>query len=310
MSAHNIFLIFDSHSRPSHPRGAGFTFNVSIDSTARTLAELLAVDSCLLADTGMQWQMQLLSNFSGHMFLSTPPEAGDGLAELSATVLESSLEILALRAELEELKSRNSSLIKDKKRLENKLNAETSLKKDKKNSRSSYVPPSESLVNQSSHAEDSITRTSETDSGYWSHDAQSPMAPIIYYSGEPVSPSAKDDQNPYTLDLTSGWNDVQRQNANVALQTQIEFEEEDRRLRAEHAELVAHSIQTIFKCSVCLDEHPEDYVARVDTCQHTFCRDCLRNFIISKLDEHRYPIFCPICTAEKTTDPGGEFRSV
>jgi hypothetical protein len=304
MSAHNIFLIFDSHPRPSHPHGVGFTFNSSIDSTARALTELFAVDSRLLADKGMQWEMQLLANFSGHMLLSIP-EAEDSFAELSVTVLESSLEILALRAEVEELKSRNLSLIKDKKLLENKLDdtfAKTSVKRDKRKSRSNYAAPSESLVHQGSYA---FASSSKTDSDYWSHDAQSPRSPVIYYSGEPFSPSTADDQDPSTLDSTS--DDVLRQSANVALQMQIQFEEEDRRLRAEHAELVAHSIQTIFKCSVCLDEHPEDYVASVDTCRHTFCRDCLRAFIISKLDEHCYPIFCPICTAEKTTVPAGEF---
>jgi len=39
-------------------------------------------------------------------------------------------------------------------------------------------------------------------------------------------------------------------------------------------------------------------VARVDNCNHAFCRECVRNYIVSKVDEHRFPIFCPICVAE------------
>ncbi|KAF4593021.1 hypothetical protein EYR38_008728 [Pleurotus pulmonarius] len=51
-----------------------------------------------------------------------------------------------------------------------------------------------------------------------------------------------------------------------------------------------------FSCSICLDDHPEDDVALIPSCEHSFCRDCLRSYITSKISEHRYPVFCPVCT--------------
>lgn len=60
-----------------------------------------------------------------------------------------------------------------------------------------------------------------------------------------------------------------------------------------------------FECGICLDEHPEDSVARIPQCQHSFCRDCLRGYIQSKLEEHRFPIFCPMCIAGRDNpEPG------
>jgi len=53
-----------------------------------------------------------------------------------------------------------------------------------------------------------------------------------------------------------------------------------------------------FFCCVCLEEHLEEVVARVEPCEHLFCRDSLRGYIGSKLDEHRFPIICPACVAE------------
>ncbi|KAG9224016.1 hypothetical protein CCMSSC00406_0004368 [Pleurotus cornucopiae] len=51
-----------------------------------------------------------------------------------------------------------------------------------------------------------------------------------------------------------------------------------------------------FSCSICLDDHSEDDVALIPSCEHSFCRDCLRSYITNKVSEHRYPVFCPVCT--------------
>src|SRR5271170_4665004 len=63
-----FFLIFDSHPRPSHPSGAAFILSSSVDVIASHLDGLLAVDARLLADSHMQWQAQLLAQYSGHVF--------------------------------------------------------------------------------------------------------------------------------------------------------------------------------------------------------------------------------------------------
>ncbi|KAH0838652.1 hypothetical protein J3R83DRAFT_6977 [Lanmaoa asiatica] len=99
--------------------------------------------------------------------------------------------------------------------------------------------------------------------------------------------------------------DLWIQTALAVSKLQNEYDLEDRRLRQEHADLARYT-QATFQCSICMDELPEDDVAKVDECAHMVCRSCLRMFVSSKIHEHRYPIFCPVCTidTERRAQPG------
>ena len=88
-----------------------------------------------------------------------------------------------------------------------------------------------------------------------------------------------------------------------AMRLQREFDEEDRALSAQRTKL-AQSSQRLFECSICMDEMPVDSIARIDTCGHAFCRECLRGHVAARLDEHRFPILCPTCTANKGKGKG------
>jgi len=112
----DVFVIFDSHSRPSHPDGAVFILNTSIHRTAARLKEIFPVDRRLLSDSDMQWQAQLLANYSGHIFVSKGTKQSP--AHFTQTVVESSLAILALRAEVSDLKLRLSILTSENERLQ------------------------------------------------------------------------------------------------------------------------------------------------------------------------------------------------
>jgi hypothetical protein len=83
------------------------------------------------------------------------------------------------------------------------------------------------------------------------------------------------------------------------MRLQGEFDEENRALSAQRSELV-ESGQGWFECGICMDEMmPVDSIAIIDSCGHTFCRDCLHGHVTARLDEHRFPILCPTCTASK-----------
>ncbi|KAF8185180.1 hypothetical protein BJ912DRAFT_973830 [Pholiota molesta] len=53
-----------------------------------------------------------------------------------------------------------------------------------------------------------------------------------------------------------------------------------------------------FECIICLETLERRHLARF-ACDHTFCRTCLKNHIISELTGHRYPIICPSCKIGK-----------
>lgn len=91
----------------------------------------------------------------------------------------------------------------------------------------------------------------------------------------------------------------------VAVQLQIHFDEENRELEQQMRDLQAIQPE-FFDCGVCFEKFQEDHIARVDPCGHAYCRDCLRGHAVSRIDEHRYPVLCPLCTADRTrTDPPG-----
>ncbi|KAL0953722.1 hypothetical protein HGRIS_004912 [Hohenbuehelia grisea] len=60
-----------------------------------------------------------------------------------------------------------------------------------------------------------------------------------------------------------------------------------------------HPGRKTFTCKVCFDKYDDDDKAEIATCQHIFCRECLRGWITSKINDHRFPIFCPSCTADR-----------
>lgn len=93
-------------------------------------------------------------------------------------------------------------------------------------------------------------------------------------------------------------------NQQKSLELARQLEEEER----VNAELIASlSNQKKFECGVCMDEYPLDDVARVDGCEHQFCRDCFKSYIASQLSDGAFPILCPICKAEKAEKPSGIF---
>ena len=68
---------------------------------------------------------------------------------------------------------------------------------------------------------------------------------------------------------------------------------------AQHDTLPSEPLPTTFDCGICMETHMEDFVSRVASCNHTFCRDCILGHVSAELDIPRYPILCPLCKADR-----------
>lgn len=79
--------------------------------------------------------------------------------------------------------------------------------------------------------------------------------------------------------------------------------DEGRAAPAQRNEIVEHT-QDSFECPICMDEIPANSSARIDSCGHAFCRECLRGHVTARLDERRFPILCPTCTCPVTKGKG------
>ena len=54
------------------------------------------------------------------------------------------------------------------------------------------------------------------------------------------------------------------------------------------------------ECGVCIELFSVAQSIQLPTCGHSFCRECLRTFTKTRIDEGRYPIVCPVCAIERT----------
>lgn len=334
-------MVFDSHPRREHPDGAGFIFSTSIDATAEYLDNLLAIDKKILSDPSLQWQSQLLANFSGLSFVAKTTRFDVNPIEAERAMVESSLAILALQAEVAELKSQNTALQRDLRA------AELKVEEERLNSYRSSRPPQSSKKSPEpvwmpapTRKKHGKKRSENGSSSPTDHRPSAPNptpqpapgpinrplgppAPLIFYSGEPADwpplPSRKPETpaEPYVMPKSSLPPSSRTPTPPATLDDDIvvlkelqqEFDDEDFRLRTER-EALSRVQPLTFTCAVCTDEFPEDFVARVPGCGHGFCRECLRTYAVSRLEEHRFPILCPSCLADDTTgkEPGSKSR--
>lgn len=354
----DVFVIFDSHPRPSHPDGLGFIVNPNIKTAAAYLSDLLVFDENILNDPSLQWQAQLLGHFSGHILLSLEEEPST-----TEVLLESSLALLSAYADVAREKSRSSELqqkveelerqqrfmedrvryLEQRRREDYERYREASRPKARRVEQDEYANntlPSESrhdspLQSSSKHTQSAHRRPTDDDresdwqtvnrsgkrdkrksrldqvvsfglglSGTWgssSSSRRSKTPPPIDHRWE----TPENGSMPGGLSDPVVGSELDR-DAAIAMELQRQFEDEDRQLRSQK-QLLERMAPAIFRCRICMEDQPEDSVARIEKCGHALCRSCLRGYATFKIGERRFPIVCPVCATEKERpEPGRE----
>lgn len=65
--------------------------------------------------------------------------------------------------------------------------------------------------------------------------------------------------------------------------------------------------EACFECVICFEAIPETQGIRLLPCAHGFCRDCLAGHVHSKIEERKFPVFCPLCmTEQENANPSGK----
>ncbi|TFK93594.1 hypothetical protein K466DRAFT_478290, partial [Polyporus arcularius HHB13444] len=291
-----LFVVFDSHPRPDkHPHGAAFIFKSSLDSTAKHLTDLLRFDEHLLSDSSIQWQAQLLAHASGEIFLASEWFLTN--AQWAQAALEASLQVLDLQARVQELEAQNHNLNTDNKRLSEEMSdleeqnheLEETVGKMKEKTREAdahrTAPPPSSRTSDASHT--LLART----------------PPPLTNGRLTLAP-----RGVQRLGASSSQHELPAPRIDpLAAQLQRDFDAENTELERQILHL-RHTQPTFFDCGVCMESFQEDHVARVMPCGHLYCRPCLRDWAVSKITDHRYPILCPTCLADtrSRSDPGGK----
>ncbi|THG96225.1 hypothetical protein EW026_g5570 [Hermanssonia centrifuga] len=265
-----VIVTFDSHPRSKHPDGAAFVFHPTLDAAASYLSDLLQFDRQLLADPSLQWQAQLLAHYSAHMFVAK--DLPSSSSEFLDTLVAASLEVLALKAEITDLKSRNRMLESDTKHLtaENaQLEARIEdLEEDNRRHirRATLSGPTPGVKSSSPSTaprqnpgpSNSITQSVASSS--------SSKGTLIFRTTE-----LEEDDELFATRIQLEWQEQVDDGAKFAFQRQKEYEEEDELLRSQF-ESLKQVVPASFKCGICLEEETEFMIARIDPCGHSFCR--------------------------------------
>lgn len=104
---------------------------------------------------------------------------------------------------------------------------------------------------------------------------------------------------------------LQREFDNEAEVFRLEMERMEEEAREREFLEMIQAQEKGFDCGICMDEMPVSDIAKVEGCGHDVCRDCLRGYVTSKINDRKYPIPCPLCTggpAEDGKAQGGERR--
>ncbi len=287
----DLYIIFDSHPRPmKHPYGAAFIFKNNIADTADYLTNLLHYDERLLGDSTFQWQAQLLAQASGEIFIASDEMRSS--ADWANTALDASVQLLSLQARVRELESTNQDLEQQTRRLNGEVSEHEARRIEL-----------EDELERVKRKYEKLRKTPGT-TGHGYHRAPTPTRPN-YHLAHAQSPIGTTSVSRASVDRSLPFNDVGFIDP-YAAQLQRDFDAENRQLERQHRELQLTQPK-FFDCGICMESCQEDHVARVMPCDHSYCRSCLRGWVVSKVEEHRYPILCPTCAADRNrpTDPSG-----
>ncbi|KAF8657093.1 hypothetical protein AX16_002280 [Volvariella volvacea WC 439] len=106
------------------------------------------------------------------------------------------------------------------------------------------------------------------------------------------SPSSSSPSSP----ISSGANDPQSHDDHLAaLIAAQQLYDADAKARFD-----IQLLDNAFKCRICLNFNSTDHVTTIEGCSHEFCQDCVRDYVVSKIEERKYPILCPGCIADST----------
>lgn len=295
-----MFVTFDSHPRPKHPDGAAFIFHPSANAAASYLNRLLQFDSRLLNDPTLQWQAQLLANCSAHTFL--PRKMSISSPEVNQLLMKVSLQMLQLRAEVEDLKGQSSeaarlqtevdALHARNRRLEAdniRLSRESSGAKRELEQLRKGKWPTPQEARDSPKAPEPIQRFFPPQPAGPSA-ASSSRTPLFPQPIQNTASSASskgtlvchtteelDEDGVFATLIQLEWRNQAEDKASLdfAIREQQKFDEENQRLVAQFEELKV-AVPKMFTCGICLEEETEFMVSEIDLCGHKFCRsDCI-----------------------------------
>ncbi|KAI6032262.1 hypothetical protein BKA83DRAFT_4488860 [Pisolithus microcarpus] len=275
----DVFVVFSPRPLPGQ-NGLSVSFCKSVELIARRLCNIMPMmDRGGIAGSSLNWQARLLSNCTSYIFVPrSPSDDVDGALEES--ILYSSLSLLTMQAAHADLQRQKQALVKRSRDLEKKVeDLQRRLQEEKKDNVSRHIEPRPAFRS--------------VDKYTWLSD---------HGKNRPSSAQQQDSEDSDSDDFAIPPDDDP--NLKLVLELQRAFDEENIELTTQRDALLK-TAQRHYHCGICLDDFPEDDVVHIDACKHKICRDCARGHVSAKINERRFPVLCPVCTADpRDRNPG------
>ena len=280
----DVFLALDfAPAAPEHDHGQGMTLTLvistSLEQTAARLSGILPVDNHLVT-RDRQWQAQLFTSCTICMF--TPGEGVALMSEAESLAIDESVALLRVMGEIED---RGRDLDWERER---DANRDRNRHQSDHPSGSSHGELWERTPFDVGRAGTTTSRTHASRAGGGS-------------SGEGSS-SRIAELRPKTRFIP--YEQTKRH-------CRIFFSDDDSSAPTSPSPISlsseASDEEAFFECVICFEDVPEEEGIRLLPCAHGFCRDCLAGHVSSKIEERKFPVFCPLCmTEEGNASPSGE----
>ncbi|KAI6141899.1 hypothetical protein BKA82DRAFT_1002995 [Pisolithus tinctorius] len=272
----DVFVIFSPRPAPGQS-GLGITFSKSVELIVHRLCNIMPMERGGTPGGSLNWQARLLSNCTSYIFVPRPSVDVDDVLEES--IAYSSLSLLKMQATRADLQRQKHALVKRNQDLEKKVeDLQRRLQKEKDGSARGFKEPRP--------APRAVSREAA-----W----------LSNRNKDHHSPAQQDDSDSDDFIIPPDDDDP---DLKLVLELQRTFDDENRELTSQRDALLK-TAQRHYHCEICLDDFPEDDVVHIDKCEHKICRDCARNHVGTKINEHRFPVLCPVCTADpRNRDPG------
>ena len=319
----DVYAVFDPHPRQEHPLGSGLVFSGSLEKTALYLELLFKVDKRLLEDEDIQWQAQLLANFSAQVYLFN--EVSNKIVseeEMDEVLLGASLEMLKMKLEVENCRRRISNLEGENRRLENRYGEartkvrelEGQLKRLQSGKQPEYRDRD---YGQSEQTKGSALKYSENESVPRCHfSGDSTVEEVLYQSPRRSVPStinntslssssSRQYSGASSSSFGSGSSTSQLFSSSSAKSTATSSKSPknqdadlvdimaafnlQKQFNEEHIHLLSQFQNLkkedvpIFECGICMESFKMDSVFEIDGCGHRYCGACLRGYVHSSL---------------------------
>ncbi|KAI0302874.1 hypothetical protein B0F90DRAFT_1667474 [Multifurca ochricompacta] len=301
-STRGVLVTFHANLN-KYPYSVRLSADTSLESVARQLGTHSPAAAVTVSDEGLKQQAEFLDNFTAYVLV--PRKVDINSATLTESLIKSSLTILSLRTEVENLRSRKLTLARDTKSLEAKLE-ETAKRYD-------YYERQNRTIENRNHSLISAMGVSSSSPGsphdrhHLSKYKSQSLVPDSFSSLS--SSSFPSPSSTFTSHRLTSGNGVLSEfgiefddNLEYAMALQREFDEENLILAAERDRVVRDVEETMMMCNMCYKARSEDSIIRMDPCGHAFCPDCLRNHVVWELNGRHFPVLCPACRLNPTNE--------